>query len=224
MYFPSMREKVPNVDVPKEIGDWKGILRAAGGDVRRLDYVNRFSGIPVSFMENVSAHSFWVCLYAAMIHRHLLGFQEPGIDMYVMIHGLTHDIPECLTGDVVRTFKYSTPELKRAIDSAEEKLAENLPEEIKFFVKAISDTVSPEDQKYVKSVVKAADFMSLFQYMNREWNRGNVEIRPFMERMREDLMKQCHSLSSGNWYEEALSHLYRAMSYAVYNEPPKRST
>lgn len=53
----------------KRVDDWKPLLEAASSDVRRLDYVIRYSSIPVSVPEAVSTHMFWVALYAMMVHR-----------------------------------------------------------------------------------------------------------------------------------------------------------
>ena len=51
--------------------DWSKVLEAASGDVRRLSHVVRYSSIPISVPENVAEHSYWVSLYAILIHRTL---------------------------------------------------------------------------------------------------------------------------------------------------------
>ena len=212
------------LDIPVSSSDWSGIMSSAGGDLRRLDHVIRFSSVPYSVPESVSAHSFWVCLYAALIHRRLMGTQEPRLDLAVTLHALTHDLPECLTGDVVRTFKYASKDLKRAVDVTETAMfEERMTTEVKSLVASIGDAVPPDDMKYVRTVVKAVDFMSLFQYMNREWNRGNLEMRPFVKRMRVDLMAEAIKLKVGVWYEESLSHLYISMADSAMSEPPERT-
>jgi 5'-deoxynucleotidase YfbR-like HD superfamily hydrolase len=162
------------------------------GDVRRLSHVTRFSSIPVAVSENTAEHSFWVALYAVMIHLELGG--RPEDVGAVVLAAVVHDLPECVTGDVVRTLKYSTPELKREVDRAEGFLSEKLLGPKVRGLLAVSELLGKRpgkkaDPEHVKNVVKAADFMSLFQYMRREAMRGNLEIVPYFNRMKRDLKK-----------------------------------
>lgn len=172
--------------------DWRRFLLDASGDVRRLSYVDRFSSVPVAVRENVAEHSFWVVLYAAMIHREVDGPPDavPGLLAYAAMH----DLPECLTGDVVRTFKYSSPEIKEAVEAAECKLLERLEPGLRDLYKevvAVADG-SPIGW-YIKEVVKAADFVSLYQYMWREKRKGNREIDQFFSRMQTDMRESSES-------------------------------
>ena len=172
----------------KSSSRWEGLIRASTGDVRRLGAVWRFSSIPACEYENVAEHSFWVALYGGMIHRSLC----PSVEILgaVVTSCLTHDLAECVTGDVVRVFKYSTPELKAEVDRAERILSDRLPPEVKDLegmAAAMAGAAARPWSDYVKAVVKAADFLSLFQYMRREAARGNLEIIPFYNRMADDI-------------------------------------
>lgn len=164
--------------------NWQKVLDAASCDVRRLDYVDRFSSIPVLVKENVSSHSYWVSLYSILIHENLSGDRR--LLGPISVHAITHDIVESLTGDLVRTFKYSSDVFKSAVNSAEHNMYSHLPDAIQI-LNHIWEYEAGQDAKYVKAVVKAADFMSLHQYMIREVARGNEEIRPFFQRMITDL-------------------------------------
>lgn len=173
----------------KATGGWDAVLEAASGDGRRLSYVDRYASIPVSVKENVAEHSYWVAQYALLIHR------ETGAPDFliapVLSYSLMHDYVECVTGDLVRTFKYSTEELKRAVDAAEEKLVGGFDPKVRELMDLPWTLVSsPADTAFVKAVVKAADFVSLHQYMVREVSRGNREIEPFFQRMKRDLVAQ----------------------------------
>jgi 5'-deoxynucleotidase YfbR-like HD superfamily hydrolase len=223
--------------IPFNRDSWASVIKAASSDVRRLDHVVRFSSIPVAVSETVSAHSFWVCLYAVMIHRRLVaafpGDEALGVEELsgfpehsILLHAMTHDLPECVTGDVVRTFKYSSADLKSEIDAAEEAMTERLPEELRSILEEVGESLGDGRRgEYVKAVVKAADFMSLFEYMNREWNRGNKEVTPFIARMVRDLEIQANAvLSAGKaknpaWWRLALSQLYDSMAAQAYREP-----
>lgn len=101
---------------------------------------------------------------------------------YILLHALTHDMPEMVTGDFVRTFKYSFADVKIAIDKAESDIIEVFPSEIKNLYE-----VGDCDRDYIESVVKAADFMSLHNFMIRELDRGNTEVKPYVKTMIRDL-------------------------------------
>lgn len=170
--------------------DWGQLIDVSSGQVRRLSYVWRFSSIPVTVPENVAEHSYWVTLYSMLIHMKL--YEEKPVDAPLMCAILSeatvHDIGECVTGDFVRTFKYSDPKLKEAIDEGEAKeVDKNLEKPLVDAIHQSSQLAEKNRIDYVKAVVKAADFLSLFQFMRREWVRGNREIKEFYEIMIKDL-------------------------------------
>jgi 5'-deoxynucleotidase YfbR-like HD superfamily hydrolase len=105
-----------------------------------------------------------------------------------ILTALTHDITEGKYGDIVRTFKYKTKALKLAIDEAEFLVKEEFGSSFKALF-CLVDTLNSKHEKkgYVNAVVKAADFMSLHNFMIREFKRGNREIMPFFKRMIDDL-------------------------------------
>jgi len=183
----------------EKILDWKPLLEAASSDIRRLDYVTRYSSIPVTVPENDSTHMYWVSVYSMMIHRKLVGPKE--LDALIMQHALTHDALECLSGDIVRTFKYSSEEFRAAVNKAEQGLASSLPVEVRSLLDEVHLHITSFGHThhwkgdYAKDVVKAADFMSLYQYMWREKKRGNSEIDPFFGRMIEDLKSMAKKLN-----------------------------
>jgi 5'-deoxynucleotidase YfbR-like HD superfamily hydrolase len=166
--------------------DWKGTIRASTSDIRRLSSVWRFNSIPVVVQENTAEHSFWVGLYAAMIHREAGGPSD--LLSAVLMKSLVHDAAECVTGDVVRTFKYATPELKAEVDRAEDILVRGLDARVQGVIEYADGLVAQSERgSYVKAVVKAADFLSLYAYMRREAMKSNLEIVPFFARMVSDL-------------------------------------
>lgn len=167
----------------------------------------------MTLRENVAEHSYWVSLYAVMIHRFLSGDED--LIGAITVHALTHDLAECITGDVVRTFKYSTPQLKNAIDEAEEKMLVSLPEDVQELY-PLWERMAGDRVPYVKAVIKAADFVSLFQYMNREVLRGNREIDQFVVRMKNDLrMMAKKSRKEGHPDAQEFAGLYDVMSIKV---------
>jgi 5'-deoxynucleotidase YfbR-like HD superfamily hydrolase len=168
--------------------NWDSIIRSTSGDIKRLSSVWRFNSIPVSTQETTAEHSYWVTLYSVLVHKEVSGRNFDRLLGTVMLKAAVHDVPECVTGDLVRTFKYATPELKKEVDRAEGILSQKLNPEIRALI-TVSELLieDPEINGYVKDVVKVADFMSLFQFMRREALRGNLEIYPFYKRMVSDL-------------------------------------
>jgi 5'-deoxynucleotidase YfbR-like HD superfamily hydrolase len=168
------------------VGMWEEFIETTH-ETQRMDYVQRYSSIPITIPESVSTHSYWVAMYSAMIHQ-LLNPNDTVTLCACVMQALVHDTPESQVGDFVRTFKYRTKALKQAIDEAENCIIDEFGPSLKALLN-VSSTLSKEcgHSDYVKSVVKAADFMSLHNYMVRELVRGNREIIPFYDRMISDL-------------------------------------
>lgn len=197
---------------------WNRIIQASSGEIRRLTSVWRYSSIPVSVEENTAEHQYWVALYATMFHKEASGSNFPELLGPVILHAIMHDTAECVTGDIVRVFKYSTPELKREIDRAESILVKNLPIEIQSLIDTTESMVTESQQDYVKDIVKAADFLSLFQFMRREAMRSNLEIYPYYNRMIDDigmmedtLGNKNHTCQNVNGKAFHISQVYKAM-------------
>lgn len=169
---------------------WASFLTDAASDVRRLNSVDRFSSIPVREKESVALHSYWVVLYSLMLHRRLDG---PGEALGPLLsYAAIHDLPECLTGDVVRTFKYSSGDFREAVQAAEQSMVERLPRHILTTLRraeSMSGNGTWEHGWYVEAVAKAADFVSLYQYLMREARGGNSDIDPFIKMMRADVAR-----------------------------------
>lgn len=170
---------------------WEEVIEASTTDIRRLSAVWRYSSIPVVAYENTAEHSFYVAIYAAMIHLEIS--TDESILGAIVMAAIMHDVPEAVTGDIVRPFKYSSEELRKEVNAAEQRLLGRVPWRIRNLFSA-SDRMStmegPDGEEigdYVETVVKAADFLSLFQYMRREAAKGNLEIIPFYNRMVQDI-------------------------------------
>lgn len=164
--------------------NWKDLIQIASSDIRRLGAVQRYSSIPVVAFETTDQHSYYVALYALMIHAQV--YPKPKQDKLtaaIAVKALLHDMSDSIAGDVVRVFKYSSTAFKEAVHGAEEAMLKKLPIEIL----SLNIKLNKKDQAYVDAVVKAADFLSLYQYMRREAMRGNLEIVPFYKRMMNDI-------------------------------------
>jgi 5'-deoxynucleotidase YfbR-like HD superfamily hydrolase len=195
-------------------------MEDASGDIRRLDYVYRFSSIPVVMKEQVSTHSYWVALYAAMIHDEINGPEN--LKPYILSHALVHDAPEARSGDFVRTFKYSSKELKDAIDKGEQEMMNSMPYRIRRLFD-LPEHLFASEKIYIGMVIKAADFLSLKQFMVREVDKGNKEIEQFYHRMTNDLALEAEKIGrmkfdieSFNQYVSPIAALYERMVHAIH--------
>lgn len=172
---------------------WRGLISDSSGNIRRLANVWRYSSIPISVPENVADHSYYVAVYAMMIHQELANqlakpaLMKPEIVAAILLKAVVHDVREAVTGDLVRPFKYSTPEFKEAVDAAEHNMAKKLLPAQVLNMENLAERMAGKQAAYVGAVVKAADFMSLYQFMRREVLRGNCEIRDFVGRLVKDL-------------------------------------
>lgn len=205
--------------------EWGSFLLNDRSHVKRLDYVERYNSIPSVFKETVSTHSFWVIFNSCLIHRKLCESikTDPEIlELLIMRRAMVHDLGEALTSDMVLPFKYFNPELKNMIDKVENDMIEKFfPESIKTLINSKSN--SEEENVYINAVVKAADWMSVFHYMNREINRGNQEMKSFVIRMKKDTLKMVYDTGSrGFWYSKSLANLYDSMYSLVEVVEPTR--
>lgn len=154
-------------------------LRLLDGPVQRASYVTRYSSHPVIRKENVAEHSFYVALYSLII-ADFLG--EDCDYTRLLRRALVHDLDECETGDFVRTFKYSSPTLTAALESAACQFMEHVVEGYgKYFkVNAIAEWKRTKDDSYEGHIIRVADFIAVASYVLGEYKLGNSNIRTVM--------------------------------------------
>lgn len=88
------------------------------GEPNRLRHVVRFGNCHKIQKESVAEHCFYTVFYAFMIGCWLRG-NGFSVDMGVLLAKATiHDMEEARSGDFPRPFKYSSPEIKAALDRA----------------------------------------------------------------------------------------------------------
>lgn len=181
---------------------WQSFLDDITGDINRLSDVWRYSSIPVVSKENDVEHLGWVCIYSLIIHS-ILRPNDTHIVGSIATHAISHDITESITGDIVRTFKYSDPQLCKAIKKGEEKAVSEFPQTVqwllnvhKTLIQAQGSIQYEEELHYVETVVKMGDFLSLWRFMRREILRNNKEITPFVNKMIIDLNKMKNNVKA----------------------------
>jgi len=152
------------------------------GATMRAAHIPRYSAIPVNHRESVAEHSFFVAIYADRLAVDM-GLND--IFPQILKAALWHDIEETWTGDFIRSFKYSDPDLKSKMDDAARHCAYKVFDEILqnpvFAEMAIGIWNDAKSDNVIGKVVKFADFLSVVSYVSKETAMGNKYAQKMME-------------------------------------------
>jgi 5'-deoxynucleotidase YfbR-like HD superfamily hydrolase len=151
------------------------------GEIRAISNVTRFGQISRIAPENVAEHSYWVAFFAMLIADDVQKGGEIPINWGMLMHRcLLHDMEESITGDFPRPFKYSTEELYQAIETAADKAAlkvvEDLSDDLSQREVYHEEWRNAKDQQVEGRIVALADFLSVLQWGLREKALGSRKI------------------------------------------------
>ena len=145
--------------------------------ISRMKYINRWSLMRSTVIENIQEHSHMVAVLAhalAVIRRDV--FHEPCDPDRCAAAALFHDATEIFTGDLPTPIKYYSPTIREAYhqveDVAAQKLLDMLPEEMR---PAYRPLLREEDEA-VRPIVKAADKLAAHIKCLEELKAGNNEF------------------------------------------------
>lgn len=135
---------------------------------RTLAHVPRWPILRVNRRQSVAEHSFYVALYAAEIAQ-AIGWQGPYEQL--MLHALTHDLDEIVTGDINSPTKRAMdPGARVQLDAwIDKKMRERSTVDSAW---ALSD---PGEQ--AKLIVKLADMVEGVLYLCDEKSQGNQNVK-----------------------------------------------
>jgi len=157
------------------------------GPIARMSYVNRYSSIPVNRRENVAEHSWWVSFIALMVGTDL---QAQGHDVKfdtLLMRAIMHDTSECMSGDIIRSYKHSDPEIREAMRNADDMAMAELTSKWGLLVGVALRhwyaTAKAEDLE--GSIVAFADMAAVAFYCREEDRSGNRAIRRVLREMYE---------------------------------------
>ena len=160
--------------------------------VSRMKYIERWALMRNTRPENISEHS----LEVAMIGHALcnIGNVRYGKNLNAekaALVGLYHDASEIITGDMPTPVKYSNRDIRAAYrkveEMAENRLLEQLPEDLRPVYEKIFRADQTEEEKYLRGLVKAADKLSAYLKCVEEVKAGNNEFRQAAEQTRQAL-------------------------------------
>ena len=146
--------------------------------ISRMRYIERWSLMRNSILENIHEHSHMVAVIAhalGVIRRDVYGIPcDPEACATVALY---HDASEILTGDLPTPIKYHDEEImsayRRVETIASEKLLVMLPQELQA---AFEPVLVGETQRELHPIVKAADKLSAYIKCIEERKAGNNEF------------------------------------------------
>jgi 5'-deoxynucleotidase YfbR-like HD superfamily hydrolase len=173
--------------------DLKALLT---GSVTCTRNVLRYSIFPRHHAESVAEHSYFTALYAVVILKWLKvypteKYEQPNAET-VLARALLHDVDESQSGDFVRRFKHSDPELKDLLHRVSRRFV------LKVMVQLDPCHTGPgtgdvgytmvqhwdnaKDHTIEGRIVAFADYLSVLSYIAQELELGN---RRMLETMSE---------------------------------------
>ncbi|GAE91042.1 5'-deoxynucleotidase [Acetivibrio straminisolvens] len=143
----------------------------------RMKYINRWSLMRNTEVENIAEHSLQVAMIAHILavikNKYYGGNLDPN---YIAVLAIFHDSSEIITGDMPTPVKYFNPELKEAYKNVEyianQKLVSMLPEDFK----EIYQDIFFHNESEEWSIVKAADKLAAYIKCIEEEKAGNKEF------------------------------------------------
>ncbi|MDD5145262.1 MAG: HD domain-containing protein [Candidatus Pacebacteria bacterium] len=148
---------------------------------RRLDRIVRFSAHSRIRDQSVSEHSFHCAIYAMILADMEEKIFGKKVDKErVLKSALLHDLEECLTGDIIHSFKYTDKNLAGEIEKVGQRfllgLLDNLPPKIsKNYLELWKDS---RDAKTIEGkIVEAADKLEGLFYTLDEFSMGNKKFK-----------------------------------------------
>ena len=156
-----------------------------------MKYIERWALMRASRPENLSEHSLEVAMIAHALCT--IGNVRYGKDLNgerAALVALYHDATEIITGDMPTPVKYGSDRLRSAYKAveaeAQDHLLSRLPEDLQPSFRSIlmpgtEEGDDPQAEKYMLSLVKAADKLSALIKCIEEENAGNNEFRTAKE-------------------------------------------
>lgn len=166
------------------------LMAVLTGKLQRMHHVQRYSSIPVVFPENVAAHTGQMGMLAYLIgtdyNEQITHPEAQKLDMGKLLsRAVVHDcMSEVMSGDIIRSYKHSSHEIKEACRRADLINVNLLGEEIGGPPgrEAILDWVAAKSELEGR-VVALCDLLCVVAYCVQEHRAGNTLIDGVMRGM-----------------------------------------
>lgn len=171
------------------------------GPMRRMSHVNRYSSIPVHRPENVAEHSWWVTMIAYLIADDLF-LQGVNIKMeLVLSKALVHDLSECVSGDIIRSYKYSSPEVRKTLGDADRINMQGITSKMGSVGPSVyHDWARAKADGLEGDIVAFADMVGVVIYCREEYLMGNRQIELVLKEMYETWFHKYHEVEHLSQY------------------------
>jgi 5'-deoxynucleotidase YfbR-like HD superfamily hydrolase len=151
---------------------------------RNLDRIIRFSAHKRIKDQSVSEHSFHAALYAMILadieeknFKHRINREK------ILKSVILHDLEECLTGDIIYSFKYTDKKLFAKIKEIGQKLLADLFRDLPAEMSGeyLNLWTTAKDKNTIEGkIVESADKLEGLFYAIDELSLGNKEFKPII--------------------------------------------
>jgi len=156
------------------------------GPVSRMAHVTRYSSFAVLRQETVAEHSWWVSFITLLLAEDLetRGFS---VDREILLRrAIVHDLSECISGDIIRSYKYSSPEMLEATKAAD---TENMLAVVGKMGRAGQNIylawANAKSSDLEGDIIRFADMAAVVFYTREEYLLGNRPIARVLRDMYE---------------------------------------
>jgi len=169
------------------------LFEAVTGKVTRMSNVTRYSSFPTIRKENVAEHSWWVAFIGYLIAEdmRIAGFQIDLAD--VLRKAIVHDLSECMSGDIIRSYKHTNTRVLDAMEEADEEHMELMVKEFGSVDDVcFDDWMTSKSDKIEGEIVRFADMATVIFYCRTERQLGNAGIDVVLKEVYESWFHKFH--------------------------------
>jgi 5'-deoxynucleotidase YfbR-like HD superfamily hydrolase len=173
--------------------------------LNRLNHLSRWQGFPTHHKESVAQHSYWVTYWTSLFMSELCNNvysnstiqinESSRLTAIALRLAIFHDVDEAITGDVAHPVKYNPyngPEIRSALKVyAKNAIQQKFPDKTGYHVSA-RNLILGEEPLHIalRTVVKVADYLSMFNYAVHEFELGNSNFNGVMLEHLQELVEE----------------------------------
>lgn len=165
------------------------------GDTRQMSSVIRYSSIPHGRGENVAEHSFYVIFYALLIAKDMMRDGYPVKTLDLLVAATIHDLDEAVTGDIIRTVKYSSEELRDKLGEVADLYCRHTLRKLDVDAEELYDlwAHARDTRKIEGQILQLADMLSVVSYCIERIRSGNSYMQTILRGAYENFLKRMDS-------------------------------